>query len=256
MLNLAHADAVVRAVSAAESYDYLTAIEGDGRVLLGIAADFDLALPVPTCPGWTLRDLVEHVSGANHWVGHCVSSGLSAQERILPEGPSERAALLTWAWQSVADVVEVLSATAPDELVWTPIRGALGSVWWRRKAALEIAIHRTDAEAALGEVPETIDAPLALDGIDEYAEEFLPLMLHGVGAPPVTAILLSPNDIDDTRTLSLIPAGEDREPGEPTVEITASASDLLLWMWNRAAGGALKVNGDDAVVEWWKGLAI
>ena len=70
-------------------------------------------------------------------------------------------------------------ATPPDQPVWTPIRGALGSVWWRRKQALEVAIHRADAQVALGGVPETIDAPLALDGIDEYAEEFLPRMLRG-----------------------------------------------------------------------------
>ena len=48
-------------------YDYLKSIEADGRALLGIAADFDLGLAVPSCPGWTLRDLLEHVSGAKRW---------------------------------------------------------------------------------------------------------------------------------------------------------------------------------------------
>jgi hypothetical protein len=103
---------------------------------------------------------------------------------------------------------------------------------------LEVAIHRTDAESALGIVGEAIEPPLALDGIDEYAEEFLPLMLLGVGVPPVTAVLLSPNDIDETRTLSLLPAGDDNARCAPTVELKASASDLLLWMWNRAPDGA------------------
>jgi uncharacterized protein (TIGR03083 family) len=238
-------------------YDYLTSIEADNRTLLDIAAESDLALPVPTCPGWTLRDLVEHVSGATRWVSTCVSSGLVAQERILLPGPSGREDLLEWAQESVEELLTVLAATPPEQPVWTPIRGALGSLWWRRKQALEVAIHRTDAQVAVGGVSETIDAPLALDGIDEYAEEFLPLMLLGVAkAPPVTAVLLSPNDTDESRTLSLIPAGDDRDPGHPTVELTASASELLLWMWNRAPEAALKVSGDDTVVQWWKGLAI
>jgi len=238
-------------------YDYLKSIEADSRTLLDIATESDLALPVPTCPGWTLRDLVEHVSGANSWVSTCVSSGLTAQERILPPGPSGREDLLEWTQESVEELLTVLAATPPDQPVWTPIRGALGSVWWRRKQALEVAIHRTDAQVALGGVPETIDAPLALDGIDEYAEEFLPLMLLGVAKPPpVTAVLLSPNDTDESRTLSLIPAGDDRDPGQPTVELTASASELLLWMWNRGPEAALKISGDDTVVQWWKGLAI
>lgn len=244
-------------MSSAVDRDYLNSIEADGRALLGMAADFDLDLPVPTCPGWTLRDLVAHVSGANRWMSTCVSSGCTAQQRILPPGPPARDDLLIWSRQSLDELLATLSTTAPDALVWTPIRGPLGSVWWRRKAALEVAIHRTDAERALGVQPETIDPRLALDGIDEYAEEFLPLMLLGVAEPPpVTAVLLLPNDIDDSRTLSLIPAGDDREPGVATVELEASVSDLLLWMWNRVPDGTVVVRGDDTVVTWWRGLAI
>lgn len=238
-------------------HDYLTSIDAGGRAFLGIAADSDLALPIPTCPGWTLRDLIEHVAGANRWVSTCVSSGLTAQERLLPSGPSGRDDLLTWTRESFDELLAVLSATAPDEQVWTPIRGALGSVWWRRKQALEVAIHLVDAETALGVRPNTIDAPLALDGIDEFAEEFLPLMLLGVAQqPPVTAVLLSPTDVEESRTLSLIAAGEDRDRGASRVELEATASELLLWLWNRAPVGSLTVSGDHAVVEWWKGLAI
>jgi len=237
--------------------DYLKSIEADHKALAGIAADSDLELPIPGCPDWTLKDLLDHVSGATRWMTKCVSEGVAAQKRILPPAPDGREELLDWFNQSIDELLTVLSRTPPDALVWTPIRGSLGSAWWRRKAALEVAIHRTDAEQALGAPPGTIDARLALDGIDEYAEEFLPLMLRAVAEPPpVTAVLLSPDDIDDSRTLSLIPAGNEADPGEPHVEITASAYELLLWMWNRLPAGTLSVRGDDTVVTWWKGLAI
>jgi uncharacterized protein (TIGR03083 family) len=239
------------------NFDYLASTEANGRALVDIASRNDLDLPVPACPGWTLRDLLAHVSGANRWVSRCVSSGLTAQERILPPAPTGRDALLQWSEESLDELLSILSATAPDELVWTPIRGALGSVWWRRKAALEVAIHRNDAENAVELDRQIIDAQLALDGIDEYSQEFLPLMLHAVDeSPPVTAVLLSPTDIDDSRVLSLIPSGDDRDPGVPGVELTASASDLLLWMWNRLPDGPLAVRGDETVITWWKGLAI
>ena len=186
-----------------------------------------------------------------------MSSGLTAQERILAPAPTGRDALLRWSEESLDELLSILSATEPGELVWTPIRGALGSIWWRRKAALEVAIHRNDAENAVNLDGQIIDAQLALDGIDEYAQEFLPLMLHAVAeSPPVTAVLLSPTDIDDSRVLSLIPAGDDRDPGVPGVELTGSASDLLLWMWNRLPDGSVAVRGDRTVVTWWKGLAI
>ena len=238
-------------------YDYLAAIEADRQALLDIAVGSDLELRVPGCPDWGLRDLLGHVSGASRWMAKCVAEGDAAQERILPPPPDGHEELLRWFDQSIDQLLEVLSGTPPEALVWTPIRGTLGSVWWRRKAALEVAIHRADAEQAVGGSPGRIDPPLALDGIDEYAEDFLPLMLHTVAEPPpVTAVLLSPSDIDDSRTLSLIPAGVDADPGEPQVEIVASAYQLLLWMWNRIPDGTLAVRGDDAVVTWWKGLAI
>ena len=239
------------------TFDYLMSIEANGRALVDIAARSDLDLPVPACPGWTLGDLLAHVSGANRWVSRCVSSGLTAQERILPPAPTGRDALLRWSEESLDELLSILSATPPDDLVWTPIRGALGSVWWRRKAALEVAIHRNDAENAVNLDRQIIDARLALDGIDEYSQEFLPLMLHAVAeSPPVTAVLLSPTDIDDSRVVSLIPAGDDRDPGVPGVELTASASNLLLWMWNRLPDRSLPVRGDDTVLTWWRGLAI
>lgn len=237
--------------------DYLKSIEADRKALAGIAAESDMELPIPGCPDWNLKDLLEHVSGATRWITKCVSEGVVAQERILPPAPDGREELLGWFNQSIDELLSVLSSTSPDEPVWTPIRGNLGSVWWRRKAALEVAIHRTDAQQALGAPPESIDPRLALDGIDEYSEEFLPLMLHVVAEPPpVTAVLLLADDIDDSRTLSLIPAGNDADPGAPQVEITASAYELLLWMWNRLPTGTLSVRGDDSVVTWWKALAI
>jgi hypothetical protein len=74
--------------------------------------------------------------------------------------------------------------------------------------------------------------------------------------PPVTALLLSPTDINESRLVSLIPAGDDPDPEPGEVELAATASDLLLWMWNRVSDGPLAVRGDDTVVQWWKGLAI
>jgi uncharacterized protein (TIGR03083 family) len=238
-------------------YDYLDPIEVHGNALIEMTSDCDLDAPVPTCPDWTVRDLLAHVAGSNRWVAKCVSEGLTPQQRILPPGPPGREELKKWSQESLAELLKVLSATAPEELVWTPIRGALGSGWWRRKAALEAAIHRNDAENALGMNPETIDARLALSGIDEFVEEFLPLMLLAVPEPPpVTALLLAPTDVDDSRLLSLIPSGDDRDPGPAKVELAATASDLLLWVWNRTSDGTLAVRGDDTVVQWWKVLAI
>lgn len=43
----------------------------------------DLSAKVPTCPDWTLRELVVHVGGAHRWVHHIVST--KALEPVKPE---------------------------------------------------------------------------------------------------------------------------------------------------------------------------
>lgn len=243
--------------SNAVGFDYLQSIEVDGKALRGIGADFNLGLQVPSCPDWSLRDLLDHVAGASRWMTKCVFEKQTPQERVLPSGPPGRAGLLDWFQQSIDDLLAVLSATPHDELVWTPIKGLQGSAWWRRKAALEVAIHRTDAESTLGVEPEPIDARLALDGIDEYAGEFLPLMLHGVDEPPpVTSIVLSPNDIAQSRKLSLVADGTAQPASGEEVELVATASDLLLWVWNRVPDERITIRGDGSVFSWWKGLSI
>ena len=102
-----------------------------------------------------------------------------------------------------------------------------------------------------------IDAQLALDGIDEYSQEFLPNMLPAVTHPaPVSSLRLSATDLDDSRVLPLIPTGDEQNHDASRAELIGSASDLLLWMWNRVAADKLTVRGNDAVVSWWKSLVI
>ena len=244
-------------MSIGTGYDYLSSIEADGEALWKLAHDHAFDVPIPTCPGWTLGDLVAHVGGAHRWMSTCVSSGLQAQERNLPPAPSARVDLLRWFREAQAELLAVLSATPPDQPVWTPIRGALGSLWWRRKAAVEAAIHRWDVDNAVSQQPTPIDAQLALDGIDEYSQEFLPNMLPAVTHPaPVSSLRLSATDLDDSRVLPLIPTGDEQNHDASRAELIGSASDLLLWMWNRVADDKLTVRGNDAVVSWWKSLVI
>ena len=52
------------------------------RLLRGATDDFadilatsDLAATVPTCPGWTLADLGNHLRGVHLWAAHAVTEG-------------------------------------------------------------------------------------------------------------------------------------------------------------------------------------
>ena len=59
---------------------YLTALAAEGAALAD-AADGRLDRPVPTCPEWTVANLVAHLGGVYAWVGRVVAAG---GERVSP----------------------------------------------------------------------------------------------------------------------------------------------------------------------------
>jgi uncharacterized protein (TIGR03083 family) len=236
--------------------DHLALIETESRRLVAIALKSDGEAVVPSCPDWTLRELVGHVGGANRWMATCVTGGLKPQERMLPAPPDDADKLVAWFEDSVAELLKALAAIPSQQLVWTPVTGAQGSAWWRRKAAVEVGIHRWDADNATSKAPQPLAANLALEGIAEFVEEFLPLMLLAAPVAPVPSIRLCPNDIDAHIDVSLLPAGDTRATGSPGVQLTGSASDLLLWIWNRVSADRVGLPNDEVIAGWWKGLAI
>lgn len=237
-------------------HDHLGLLEEESRRLAVIAANYSPTKQIPSCPGWDLNALIEHVSGAHRWVSHCVRSGLTPQERELPVAPAEVDPLV-WFDQSVCLLLASLASVPAEEIVWTPVTGPHPSAWWRRKAAVEAGIHRWDADHATGASPRPLRTDLASSGIAEFVEEFLPLMLQAVDPAPVTSVRLLPDDIDISLDVSLVPAGVSRSTADdPVTELTGTASDLLLWIWNRPVVERITVRGGQSVLEWWKGLAI
>ena len=77
----------------------LAEVTGSAGTLAGIAATADLTTTVPTCPDWTLKQLITHVGRAHRWAAAIVAT--KAAEPIpfrevpdgrLPDDPAERPA--------------------------------------------------------------------------------------------------------------------------------------------------------------------
>ena len=45
--------------------------------LVAWVEDTEPGTPIPTCPGWTLTDLVDHVGATQQWVSRLVGEGIS-----------------------------------------------------------------------------------------------------------------------------------------------------------------------------------
>jgi uncharacterized protein (TIGR03083 family) len=228
-------------------------ITADGQRQITILRHHDPCTRVPSCPGWTLKDLLSHTAGAWRWATSSLRGGDAHQGRILQAAPLMMDELIDWAENALHELVDALAGYPPDRPTWTPVGRIADTRWWNRKMAIETAVHRWDAEAAVQGKPANIDPATALDGIDEHVTEFLPGILARLGADaPSGTLLLRPNDVPDERLLdlSLAPQGlrVSQPEASPDTVVRGSASDILLWMWNRS--GAADVSSAELAARW------
>ncbi|SIS02581.1 TIGR03083 family protein [Williamsia sterculiae] len=228
------------------------AIEDDGSALAATAVDA-LGLDVPTCPEWTVHDLLGHVGAVHRWAADCVSGadrrrGLSAIE--VPTG----AEVLTWYVAGRDELLAALADRSPDDLVKTFV-GERPATFWYRRQANELAIHRWDLESATrpGE-QRTIDVEQAADIVDEWLALFVPRFVElGPGVPSeLVGRTLHLHGTDDDVThdtewfWTVTPTGFEyrREHAKADAAVRAAASDLALAVYHRRSLADLDVVGD------------
>src|SRR5215472_10649922 len=84
--------------------------------------DGDLGRPVPTCPGWTFRQLATHVGRGHRWAAQIVATRATAPlpTREVADGkfPEDRARHVSWLNAGADQVIEAVAAAGSDP-VWT-----------------------------------------------------------------------------------------------------------------------------------------
>ncbi len=123
----------------------------------------------------------------------------------------------------------MLAAAAPDDEVWTISRTDHDVAFWRRRMALETALHRWDAEDALGRDP-TVPAWLAREGVEETLHVYLEQRLDGrdVGGSG-QQVGFVPHD-EPGWTMTLRSAGVEVRPGRGGAATTVRGTALELWL--------------------------
>jgi uncharacterized protein (TIGR03083 family) len=84
--------------------EYADAVGREIAAFADLVRGADLAQPVPTCPGWTLADLVRHTGRVHRWATHIVRERATAYvpiARVRVDVPAEDAALAKWQRASV-----------------------------------------------------------------------------------------------------------------------------------------------------------
>ncbi len=247
---------------------YLGAIRTDGDAILE-AARKGLDNPVPTTPGWTVGDVVAHLSQVHRQKTHIVRELLVDTP---PEGPLPPPGvdLLKWFEEGVHELTTVLSVTDPETRVhtWHAPDQTVG--FWIRRMAHETMIHRVDAQ--LGHGSHTpLDPALAADGVDEIITVFMagwPEWAEVARSDVVVALEsedrtwrvrfgswsgTSPNS---GRSYENEPGLElDEGAGEPTAVVRGPGDLLDLFLWGRGSADGLVVEGHPSVLLYLRDVA-
>jgi uncharacterized protein (TIGR03083 family) len=134
----------------------------------------DLSLDVPTCPGWTLAQLVRHIGGNLRSVDLAVRSGTAVEDPGTqvpgvagPDG-DDPAALDAWLADAALMSADALRDAGPDAeaQLWVFRRRI---AFWARRAANDLVIHRADAAGAV-HADYSVAPDLGADAIDELLE--------------------------------------------------------------------------------------
>jgi len=219
--------------------EHLAALEADATRLVELVALADQSAPVPTCPAWTVADLVDHVGTLYRWSAAHVATAARARlsPRSLDLGLTEEGATPAWLAEGVGPMLATFSSADPELICWG-WGGDRRARFWPRRMLFETVVHRADAAFAL-EVEPVVDADIAVEGIDEllsnlpHAAYFAPGLAELRGDDE--CIALRATDTHAMWLIRLVPAGYawDWSDGPADVTLRGRAADLLLGLYRR-----------------------
>jgi len=242
--------------------DYAAALIEQNRLLADVVLAGDPATPVPTCPGWTLLQLLRHVGRGDRWAAQIIRERPTRylDPRQVPDGrpPDNPAGAQDWLIESARTVLDAADEAGSDTVVWTFL-GPRPARWWIRRRLHEATVHRADATLATGG-SYTLSAELSADGIDEWLDR----LEVELAAAPTAAI-------DEGATIALHATNLDADSGSwhirglPTgiawnrgnaeapaqTRLIGNATELFLALVRRSNVDSTQLEGDaDAWRQW------
>jgi uncharacterized protein (TIGR03083 family) len=220
-----------------------------------------LSAPVPPCPDWQVRDLIEHVGRIYRWVrGHASRGTTSRPEPGARELPIELPpddGLIAWWDGEYQQLMALLTELDPQMPAWHWAPAPKLAGFWHRRMAHETAVHRWDAQMAVGQV-EPVETRLAVDGVAEVLDSWLPAERRKGPADRSGMVQLVATDASHEWFVRLRDTGValldtdtwlDHDEHHTRVLARGTASDLLLALYGRVPFEMLETSGDVTLLE-------
>lgn len=235
------------------TFDWSTELEREGGSLEDAAA-LDLTAAVPAAPGWDTTELLRHVGLLYVRSSVILRTGTlerpSRKNGMLPDPPTD--GVLDWYRANLAELlVDIRAIDDPDRPVYSFSPAHQRAGFWPRRMAQETAVHRVDAEQAVGRPMAPIAPEFAADGIDELFTVFVPAFGAGRSPGDGRSVHLHATDADSEWLIRFEPGDAVAAPvhAKGDAAVRGPAAELLLWLWGRRPIEALEVLGDREAAE-------
>ncbi|MHC5903334.1 maleylpyruvate isomerase family mycothiol-dependent enzyme [Streptomyces sp. S6] len=208
---------------------------------------------VPTCPEWSLRELLWHVGGELRWVA------VQVRDRVQEFRPIEKVSgepLDAWLGESGDLVVGALREAGPEARVWAwTERQDTG--FWARRMAHELTVHSADAAFTAG-VPYEVAPEMAADAIDEWLEivVWVQRNMPHQGAKELVGQRTWSIRLETPGAEWFVEWGPDgvawrRAHEKADVVMRGTLTDVMLAFYRRLPLDAVEVLGERQVLEYW-----
>jgi uncharacterized protein (TIGR03083 family) len=234
------------------------------------AAEGNFDAPVELCPGWTVRDVVHHLTTVQWFWATLVEERFTERPEHLEEpAPAADEDALAVFRSGAERLVRVLGSADPDTRVWTWAPSQQNAGFVIRHQVQEAVGHHWDVAHAAGR-SVSISPAVGADSVDEFLHLSVSSADDASGTDPLpppldgrlglactdsdSAWLVTDGDPPGTAWVTRTSRSE--LDGTPTV--TGTGGQLLLWLYNRhgnPAGDADDSALDPAVLERFRGLS-
>lgn len=232
--------------------DLVAELERQGQALGSAAAHAGVDADVPTCPTWTVADLVAHIGKVHRWATSHIREPVKTGQHSLAKAPKQ--GLLDWYAEGHVALVDALRQAPADVKSWTFLPAPSPVEFWARRQAHETAIHRADADSARGARPD-YDPGFAADGVAELIDGFFTRNGGSLRSEEARTLLVRLDDDDRVWHITIGPEGREishDRAGVAEAEIRAPSSHMYLFLWNRLPRDAVQVSGDESVLDLWQ----
>jgi len=241
--------------------EYRAALIQANRALAETAFAADPSTPIPTCPGWSMLQLIRHVGRGDRWAAQIINTGSSSDldPRTVPDGrpPDVPEQARVWLEASPQVILDAVAAIGPETAVATFL-GPRPARWWIRRRLHEATVHGADAALATGRSYELSPA-VAVDGIEERLDRLTAELpsLPGIALANGATLVLKATDAGATWTVRGLHGGitwnRDVTTAPGTVTLSGPADALFFALVRRRTldGAGIDIAGDAATWTTW-----